>query len=293
MNNSSNQTPLMVQYEAIKRQHPDCLLLFRLGDFYELFFDDAVETSKELGIVLTQRQGAPMCGIPWHAHEMYLTKLVKNGHRVAICEQTETPAEAKSRGHKGPIERRVVRIVTSGTIVEQEMLQEKVNNFLLAISNRVSDRLGLAYADVSTGRFFVEEIRFDDLLSTISKVSPAEIICPDKLLSSREFLASIDRFKSIVISLPSSKYSINSPRDQLAAFFNVNFIDSFGNFTEGVVEAAAELVEYVSEAYSGGKVGLSVPKLVQTSDYMYLDHFTRRSLEIDRTQGGCKMGSLL
>jgi DNA mismatch repair protein MutS len=283
----------MAQYAAIKKQHPECLLLFRLGDFYELFFEDAVETAKELGIVLTQRQGAPMCGIPWHAHEMYLTKLVKNGHRVAICEQTETPSEAKSRGHKGPIERKVVRIVTSGTIVEQEMLQEKVNNFLLAISNRVADNLGVAYADVSTGRFCAEEIKFDDLLSTISKISPAEIICPDKLLSSREFLESVDRFKSIIISLPSSKYSINSPRDQLANFFNVNFIDSFGNFSACTLEAAAELVEYVSEAYSGSKVGLSVPKLVQNADYMYIDHFTRRSLEIDKTQGGCKRGSLL
>ncbi|MDR1034893.1 MAG: MutS family DNA mismatch repair protein, partial [Holosporales bacterium] len=292
-NNFSNQTPLMAQYETIKKQHPDCLLLFRLGDFYELFFEDAVETAKELGIVLTHRQGAPMCGIPWHAHEMYLTKLVKNGHRVAIFEQTETPAEAKLRGRKGPIERKVIRIVTSGTIVEQEMLQEKVNNFLLAISNVTDGKLGVAYADISTGCFFVEDIKFDDLLSTISKISPAEIICPDSLLSSKEYLESIDKFRSIVIPLPGLKYLFNSPHEKLAAFFNVNFIDSFGAFSTCALEAAAELVEYVSEAYSGSKVVISAPKLVQNSDYMYLDCFTRHSLEITKTQFGSKKGSLL
>jgi DNA mismatch repair protein MutS len=283
----------MTQYAAIKNQYPDCLLLFRLGDFYELFFEDAIDTAKELGIVLTHRQGAPMCGIPWHAHEMYLTKLVKNGHRVAICDQIETPAEAKLRGCKGPIERKVVRVVTSGTIVEQEMLQGKINNFLFSISSRVGDNLGIAYADVSTGRFFVEEIKFEDLLSTISKIAPSEIICPDNLLAKKEFLESIDKFKSIIIALPSSKCSLKSPIEKLATFFKINFIDSFGNFSECILEAAAEIVEYVSEAYSADNIGLSAPKLVSNSDYMYLDHFTRRSLEIDKTQSGNKKGSLL
>jgi DNA mismatch repair protein MutS len=293
VSNGVPDSPMMKQYGAIKREHPDCFLLFRLGDFYELFFEDAVEASKELGLVLTQRQGAPMCGIPWHAHEMYLTKLVKNGHRVAICEQTETPAEAKSRGCKGPIDRKVVRIVSSGTIIEQSMLQEKNNNFLFAISNRFGDRLGIAYADVSTGRFYVEEINYSDILSAISKISPSEILCPDSLLSKKEFLECIDPYKSIIIALPSAKFMNQSSSRMLASFFNVSFIDAFGNFSECALEAASEIAEYVSEVYQNLKGGLSVPRLVMHSDYVYFDHFTRRSLEMTTTQSGNKKGSLL
>jgi DNA mismatch repair protein MutS len=290
---ADKQTPLMEQYSAIKKQNPDCLLLFRLGDFYELFFEDAVKTASELGIVLTQRNGVPMCGIPWHAHEMYLTKLVKNGHRVAICDQVETPEEARLRGWKGPIERKVVRIVTSGTIVEQSMLLEKSHNFLMAISNMLDNKLGVAYADVSTGSFFVEEINCEDLLLTISKISPTEVVCPDSLLSKKDFLESVDKFKSIIIALPNSKFTGNSPSSKLAAFFKVNFIDSFGNFSKCELEAAAEIVEYISDVYSANNVGLSIPKLIHYGDYMVLDHFTRKSLELDKTQNGCKKGSLL
>ncbi|MDR1233572.1 MAG: DNA mismatch repair protein MutS [Holosporales bacterium] len=293
MSKTVPDSPMMKQYGAIKQEHPDCFLLFRLGDFYELFFDDAVEAAKELGLVLTQRQGAPMCGIPWHAHEMYLTKLVKNGHRVAICDQTETPAEAKLRGCKGPIDRKVVRIVSSGTIVEQSMLQEKNNNFLFAISNRSGDDLGIAYADVSTGRFYVEQINYNDILSAISKISPSEILCPDNLLSKKEFLECIDPYKSIIIAIPSAKFMNQSSSKRLAAFFNVSFIDAFGEFSECALEAASEIAEYVAEVYQNLKAGLSVPKLIRHSDYMYLDHFTRRSLEITVTQSGNKRGSLL
>ncbi|MDR0630920.1 MAG: DNA mismatch repair protein MutS, partial [Holosporales bacterium] len=269
----------------IKQQYPDCLIFFRLGDFYELFSDDAVIASKELGIVLTKRVNVPMCGIPWHAHEMYLTRLVKNGHKIAICDQIETPEEAKKRGYKAIVERKVTRIVTSGTLIEDSMLGDKQNNFLLALSNEFNNRIGVAYADVSTGRFFVEEIDSASLLSIISKVSPSEIICPDKLLSKKEFLEKICIYKSIIWALPNN-CSSTSAEENLAKFFDIKFIDSFGSFSKCEIEAISEITEYISSVYKSHNIGLSPPKLVKTSEIMHLDHFTRKSLEIDSSPNG-------
>ena len=288
----SKLTPMMQQYCSIKEQHIDCLVFYRLGDFYELFFDDAVVGSKELGLVLTHRNDIPMCGVPWHAHEMYLTKLVQNGHRIAICEQTETPEEAKKRGYKALVERKVTRIITKGTIIEQSLLWDKNNNFLLSISGDDSI-LGVAYTDVSTGRFFLEEVKPEDLLSVISKISPSEIICPDSMLSKKEFLNSFEKYKSIIRALPSSKFMKDSSNERLAKFFNVKFVDSFGNFSKCVIDAAAAIVEYISSVYIESEVSLLPPKMIRNDEYMHLDSFTRRSLELEITQSGDKNGSLL
>ncbi|MBQ7524761.1 MAG: DNA mismatch repair protein MutS [Alphaproteobacteria bacterium] len=287
-------TPMMQQYCSLKEQYPDVLLLYRLGDFYELFFNDAEVVSKELGLVLTKRVDAPMCGIPWHASEMYITKLVKNGHRVAICEQTETPEEAKKRGNsKAPLERQVVRIITKGTLIEQEMLSEKSNNYLLAISNCCDGKLAMAYADVSTGRFVVDEVAVGELLSTISKIAPAEIICSDNLLSHQEVLEALGEYKSIIRAVPNSKFSQSSAKDHLAKFFGVKFIDAFGAFSKQAAEAAAAVVGYISEVYKSDELNLSFPKITNRSDYMTLDNFTRRSLELTASQRGGRKGSLL
>jgi DNA mismatch repair protein MutS len=274
------------QYFSIKQENQNCLIFFRLGDFYELFGEDAIVASKELGLVLTKRQDVPMCGIPWHAHEMYLAKLVKSGHRVAICEQTETPEEAKKRGNKAIVERKITRIVTSGTITEEAMLDNKANNFLFAISNEFNGRLGVAYADISTGSFFVEEIESIEVLSVILRVAPSEIICPDKLLSQEEFLSKMGVYKSIIHALPCAKFMNTTCLENLASFFDVKFIDSFGNFSQCVIEAASEIVEYVSSMYSSSHISLSIPKLINAFEFMYIDHFTRRSLEIDFSVNG-------
>ncbi|MDR0942585.1 MAG: DNA mismatch repair protein MutS [Holosporales bacterium] len=293
-NNDKSLTPMMEQYNSIKKDYADSLLFYRLGDFYELFYDDAIIASKELGLVLTKRVSVPMCGVPWHAAEMYLIKLVKNGHRVAICEQIETPEEArKKRGYKATVERRVIRIVTKGTLIEQAMLGEKSNNFLLAISGGNDEKLGIAYADVSTGRFLLEEIKVDELLSVITKICPSEIICSDSLLSKKEILTDLDKYKSIVRAMPSSKFTSNSASNRLAKFFDMKFIDAFGNLPKHVIEAASEVVEYISEVHKSDKICLSFPKFINHSDYMYLDNFTRKSLELTHTQRGEKKGSLL
>ena len=284
----------MQQYIALKAKNTDSLLFYRLGDFYELFYEDAVIASRELGLVLTQRHGIPMCGVPWHAHESYLTKLIQKGHRVAICEQLETPEEAKQkRGYKATVERDVVRVVTQGTTVESSMLADVSNNFLMSISIESADKLGVAYADISTGVFLVESIDKNDLLSTISKIHPSEIICQDSFLSKKELLESIEPYKSIIRAIPSAKFLKDSAEKRLANFFNVRFIDAFGKFSKGCVDAAAAIVEYLFDVYLSENVGLAFPRLINAFQYMQIDSFTRKSLELNRTQNGEKKGSLL
>ena len=288
-------TPMLQQYCDEKENYPDALLLYRLGDFYELFFEDAEIASKELGLVLTKRNDAPMCGIPWHASEMYLTKLIKAGHRVAICEQMETPEEARKRGgSSATIERKVTRIITKGTLIEQELLVGKQNNFLLAISGIGRDgMIAIAYADISTGKFIVDELPVSELLSTLAKVEPSEIICNDNLLTNKDVLEILDSYKSIIRPIPSSKCEQNVGKDRLAKFFGIKFIDSFGNLSKGVIEVASVIVDYVVEVYKSDKVSLNFPKLVNHSEYMGLDSFTRKSLELTTSQSGDKKGTLL
>ena len=155
-------TPLMAQYLEIKNEHKDYLLFYRMGDFYELFFDDAITASKALDIALTKRgkigeEDIPMCGVPFHAYESYMAKLIRQGYKVAICEQVEDPKEAKKRGYKAIVKREVIRLVTPGTLTEDNLLDAKRNNFLLAISKQ-PNTLGLAWIDVSTGEFFTQEL---------------------------------------------------------------------------------------------------------------------------------------
>ena len=290
----SKLTPMMQQYCVEKENYPDALLFYRLGDFYELFFDDAKLVSKELGLVLTKRADAPMCGIPWHAADMYISKLIKAGYRVALCDQLETPEEAKKRGgYKATIERRVTRIITKGTLVEQELLSEKNNNFLLSISNINNGNVAVAYADVSTGKFVIEEIKVTELLSIISKVDPSEILCQDNVLSQKEILNSLDSYKSIIRVIPSSKFMSDSSEARLAKFFGIKFIDSFGKLSKQVIEAASAIMDYIIEAYKSEQVTLSFPKLINHSDQMHLDNFTRKSLELTRSQSGEKKSTLL
>jgi len=294
-NNTTQLTPMMQQYCSIKEQYKDYLLFYRLGDFYELFYDDALVVSKELGLVLTKRAGVPMCGVPWHASDTYLAKLVKSGFRIAICEQLETPQEAKKRGgSKATVERDVTRIITRGTLIEQSMLSEKSNNFLLAISNPSSNNnLAIAYTDVSTGKFLIEELNDSDLVSSISKISPAEIICSDELLSRKEFLDILSNYKSIIRPIPNAKFSEFSVSDRLTKFFGIRFLDVFGNLSKQAFEAITAIIEYVSEVYKSNDIKLDFPKLIKSSDYMYLDSFTRKSLELTVSQSGDKKSSLL
>lgn len=288
-------TPMEEQYFNVKKQYSDCLVFYRLGDFYELFNEDAVIASKILGLVLTHRQSMQMCGIPWHAHEMYLAKLVKQGYRIAICEQVETPDNAKQRGHKGPIERKVTRIISSGTVIEDALLNSNCNNWLLAIVKCI-EKVGIAYADVSSGNFLVEEIEPQDVLSCITRINPSEIICLDEFCANKEMLSMLENYKNIIRILPNIKYTKEIATSRLAKFYNVKFIDAFVNYSACIVQATAMVVDYISTVYNSVNptdISLNVPKLVNVSDYMLMDSFTQKSLELDNTQSGEYKGSLL
>ena len=183
------ETPLMAQYWSIKNEHPDCLLFFRLGDFYELFYEDAKIAAQALDIVLTSRgkekgESIPMCGVPFHASDNYLARLIKKGFRVAICEQMEKPENKES---KGLVRREVVRIVTPGTLVEENLLEAKSYNFLLAISKSLDkEELGIAFVDISTGSFFTEVQAITNLSTILSRIQPKEIIVSDSFLQISE-----------------------------------------------------------------------------------------------------------
>ncbi len=188
----ANITPMMAQYLQIKNAHKDYLLFYRMGDFYELFFDDAVVASKALDIALTKRgkhenADIPMCGVPFHAYESYLAKLIRQGYKVAICEQTEDPKEAKKRGAKSVVSRAVTRLVTAGTLTEDHLLDSRKNNFIMAVL-RQNDTLGLAWLDVSTGDFYTQELSLKDknegviLSSVLARLNPVEIVVADQFL---------------------------------------------------------------------------------------------------------------
>src|ERR1700729_2328400 len=189
-------TPMMEQYIEIKAANPDCLLFYRMGDFYELFFDDAETASRALGIVLTKRgkylgRDIPMCGVPIERADDYLHRLIALGHRVAVCEQLEDPAEARKRGGKSVVRRDVVRLVTPGTLTEDSLLDARRNNYLLALARtRVSsseDRFALAWIDISTGEFQVAECDRGALSAEIARIEPGEVIVSDALYADTEF----------------------------------------------------------------------------------------------------------
>ena len=182
-NAKQKPTPMMAQYWAIKQEHEDCLLFYRMGDFYELFFEDAVLAASVLDIALTKRgqhEGVdvPMCGVPVHSHEAYLQKLIKGGHRVAICEQLESPIDARKRGYKALVKRDVVRIITPGTLTEEGLLDARSNNHLAAVG-AVGPDIGLAWIDISTGSFFCSAPALEDLGSAIAQIAPGELLVPE------------------------------------------------------------------------------------------------------------------
>src|SRR5260370_5302691 len=199
-------TPMMEQYLEIKAGHPGLLLFYRMGDFYELFFEDAELASKALGIVLTKRgkhqgQDIPMCGVPVERAEDYLHRLIAQGFRVAVCEQTEDPAAAKARGNKSVVARGVVRLVTPGTLTEDNLLDARTNNYLLAIARtRASsggDRFGLAWIDISTSEFMVTECDVGELAATLARINPNEVIVTDALYSDPETAAVLRELSAV------------------------------------------------------------------------------------------------
>src|SRR6202012_5157 len=229
----SRVTPMMEQYLEIKAAHPGLLLFYRMGDFYELFFEDAEIASKALGIVLTKRgkhQGTdiPMCGVPVERAEDYLHRLIGAGHRVAVCEQTENPAEAKARGNKSVVRRAVIRLVTPGTLTEDNLLDARANNYLLAIARaRASgggDRFGLAWIDISTSEFMVTECGGGELQATLARINPNEVIVADALYGDNEFAQLFDEL-SAVTPLTRDVFDSSTAERRLCDYFAVATMD--------------------------------------------------------------------
>ncbi|MBX3533983.1 MAG: DNA mismatch repair protein MutS [Xanthobacteraceae bacterium] len=294
-------TPMMEQFIEIKAANPDCLLFYRMGDFYELFFEDAEKASRALGIVLTKRgkhQGLdiPMCGVPVERSEEYLHRLIAKGFRVAVCEQTEDPAEAKKRGAKSVVRRGVVRLVTPGTLTEDTLLDARRNNWLMAISRAKSSdeetSFGLAWLDISTGEFRVAETDQTRLSAEIARIEPGEILLSDTLYYDPE-LKAYWRSLSNVTPMAKELFEGATAERRLASFFNVATSNSFGAFTRLELSAAAAAATYIERTQLNSRPALSPPAREHASGVMQIDAATRNNLELLRTMGGDTRGSLL
>ncbi|MBI2932688.1 MAG: DNA mismatch repair protein MutS [Planctomycetes bacterium] len=279
-------TPLMEQYAAIKRQHPGEILLFRLGDFYEMFYDDAKTASTILGIVLTSRSKGddrvPMCGIPYHSSQSYIGRLLKAGHRVAICEQTQDPEEAD-----GLVDRAVVRVITPGTLVEEPILDEKRNNYLAAVTRDG----GLAWVDTSTGRFLLEDVAPAHLLDELARLSPAETLVAGE--------GDVERIRAasggIVTTWHEWAFEPGASRRDLAAHFEVANLAGFGCEELGpAVGAAGAILAYLKETQRGPLKHIVRLEKHTAAGRLFLDRQTQSALELTETQrAGERAGSLL
>jgi DNA mismatch repair protein MutS len=294
-------SPMMEQYIEIKAANPDCLLFYRMGDFYELFFDDAETASRALGIVLTKRgkylgRDIPMCGVPIERADDYLHRLIALGHRVAVCEQLEDPAEARKRGGKSVVRRDVVRLVTPGTLTEDSLLDAKRNNYLLALArSRVSsseDRFALAWIDISTSEFHVAECDRGALSAEIARIEPGEVIVSDALYADTEFAPTL-RTIAAVTPLTRDVFDGATAERRLSAFFGVATTASFGAFSRVEVAAAAAAVTYVERTQLGKRPPLSPPVREAAGATLQIDQSTRSNLELVRTLSGERRGSLL
>ena len=295
-----NLTPMMMQYKKIKEKYKDCILFFRLGDFYEMFFDDAIIASKELEIVLTHRDAggnikAPMCGVPHHVSDAYITKLVEKGYKVAICEQLEDPSQAK-----GLVERDVVRIITPGTITDINALDEKSNNYLLSI---YMDEMGvgLSYVDSSTGEMYTTEILENEnelwsfLLDEIGKIMPSEILCNEKFTHNNKlYKIIIDKINPYINIYESGSITDVDWISKIQNHFRVKNLSSLG--TEGKaysIVATGKLLEYLYETQKNSLEHISNIEYYSPQEYMILDINTRINLEIHETIRRNKKGALL
>lgn len=288
---------MMVQYLEIKAANDGYLLFYRMGDFYELFFDDAVKASAALDIALTRRgrhQGSdiPMCGVPVHAAEQYLEKLIRKGFRVAICEQIEDPAEAKRRGAKSVVGREVVRLVTPGTLTEESLLEARASNLLAALG-RSGGEYGLATADMSTGDFGVSLLAPAELAAELARVSPREVLVPDSLLAEAEFDELFRALGPALTPLPPRSFDSAQGERTLMALYRVASLDGFGGFGRAELSAAGALVGYLELTQKGKLPRLKPPSRSSLETRMSIDAATRRNLELVETLSGTRAGSLL
>lgn len=295
---SSALTPMMRQYLDLKKQHPDCLLFFRLGDFYELFFEDAVTASKVLDITLTRRGQAdgddiPMCGVPFHAYENYLARLVRQGYRVAICEQTETPEEAKKRGHKAIVSREVVRVVTPGTLTEDSLLQGSLNNYIALVwGEKNSENWVLCIADISTGEFFIHQTTPRNFEDVWSLYGPRELVAPAHLVGQVVIRDLRKRYGVALTELPPGRFDEHNAYQRLCKHYGVLSLRPFGLDHPTLITAAGTLLDYVQVTQKGKMPRMQIPAHKQSQQFMEIDAATRKNLEINLNSEQSPKGSL-
>lgn len=281
-------TPMMAQYLALKAEAGDCLLFYRMGDFFELFFEDAKIASAVLDIALTARgehdgEKIPMCGVPAHAAVGYLQRLIKAGHRVAIADQTETPAEAKKRGgSKALVARAIIRVVTAGTLTEEALLDSRTANWCVAIGEAAGG-VAVAAADVSTGRFELVETDAAGLSAELARLNAAEVLASEG--SPFEHLATVLR--------PRGEFDSTAAETRLKRVYGVATLDGFGQLSRAGMAAAGGLVAYLDHTAKGSLPFLRPPRIGNAGEAMAIDAATRDSLELTQTQTGQRKGSLL
>ncbi len=290
-------TPMMSQYLAIKRGHPDCLLFYRMGDFYELFFADAEKASRALDIALTKRgkhlgEEIPMCGVPVHSHEAYLARLIRQGFRVAVCEQTEDPAEARKRGGKSVVARAVVRTITAGTLTEDTLLDARRHNYLAACAE-TRGALGLAWLDMSTGDFATQPLDTGGLDAALARLAPGELLLSDKLLERPELFETLATWKERLTPLPAPRFDSQAGERRLCELYGVETLEAFGAFERAEIAAAGALVDYVRLTQQGKLPRIAQPRRLAQGAMMAIDAATRRNLELTESLTGERRGSLL
>ncbi|WP_245450521.1 DNA mismatch repair protein MutS [Neorhizobium sp. SOG26] len=292
---------MMEQFIEIKANNPGSLLFYRMGDFYELFFQDAVDASRALGITLTKRgqhmgQDIPMCGVPVHAADDYLQKLIALGFRVAVCEQVEDPAEAKKRGSKSVVKRDVVRLVTPGTITEEKLLVASESNYLMALARiRGSSeaQMALAWIDISTGVFRLAETDQSRLLADILRIDPRELILPDTMFHDPELKPVFDVLGKVAVPQPAVLFDSASAEGRIARYFGVGTLDGFGTFSRSELAAAAAAVAYVEKTQIAERPPLGRPERESGASTLFIDPATRGNLELTWTLSGDREGTLL
>ena len=290
-------TPFMAQYLEMKTRHPDAMLFFRMGDFYELFFDDAITAGATLGITQTFRgqhngQPIPMAGVPYHAAEGYLARLIKAGFRVAVCEQTEDPADAKKRGSKAVVRREIVRIVTPGTITEESLLEARSANCLASIGLAGGGReAALALADVSTGRFEVFALEAAALEDVLAAIGPREVLVADSVMAHPDVSRAVHGLT--LTPRPDARADAKLGERLFREAFGVSTLDGFGTFSRAELIACGLLFDYLAVTQAGGQARLDPPIRTAPDTFLAIDPATRASLEIERSTRGQRQGSLV
>ncbi len=299
---AAGPTPMIAQYLEIKAANADCLLFYRMGDFYELFFEDAEIASRTLGIALTKRgkhlgDDIPMCGVPIHAADDYLARLIRAGLRVAICEQIEDPAEARKRGAKSVVRREVVRLVTAGTLTEDSLLDARANNFLACVTQAATSgglpaSFGIAALDISTGEFMLAECDGAGLAAEIARLAPRELLIDDRMMrdGGPSVLDGIDCVRTLC---PHAHFEAASGERMMLERLGVSTLDGFGAFGRIELAAASGLLTYVDLTQKGQTPPLRPPRRAMQASRLEIDAATLANLEISKSQGGGRDGSLL